>query len=73
MLKAKRKNCPYMSGKKDSKAVDFKNKELRKFINDTGHIVANRITTLSPFWQKRVAREIKYARYLAILPYTDSH
>lgn len=73
MIRAKKKHCPFKSGKRSAAEVDYKNKALRKFINDTGRIVANRITGLSPFWQRRVATEVKYARYLGMMPYCDRH
>jgi small subunit ribosomal protein S18 len=50
--------------------VDRKNVNLlRKFISDRGKIRARRVTGLTPEQQKQIARAIKNARELALLPY----
>ena len=54
--------------------LDYKDLDtLRQFIGETGKIVPSRITGTSARFQRRLAREIKRARYLALLPYTDQH
>ncbi|MDG2278137.1 MAG: 30S ribosomal protein S18 [Pseudomonadales bacterium] len=54
--------------------VDYKDLDaLRQFIGETGKIVPSRITGTSARFQRRLAAEIKRARYLALLPYTDQH
>ena len=54
--------------------VDYKDLDaLRQFIGETGKIVPSRITGTSARFQRRLAAEIKRARYLALLPYTDAH
>jgi small subunit ribosomal protein S18 len=51
-------------------AVDWKDVTmLRKFISDRGKIRARRVTGLTPRQQKQVARAIKNAREMALLPY----
>ncbi|MEU3269328.1 30S ribosomal protein S18 [Saccharomonospora sp. NPDC006951] len=45
---------------------------LRKFISDRGKIRARRVTGLTPPQQKQVARAIKNAREMALLPYPGS-
>ena len=58
--------CP-LSGK-DAPIVDYKNiKILRKYISDTGRILPSRITSVSQNKQKKLSREIKRARLLALL------
>ena len=58
--------CP-LSGK-DAPLVDYKNiKVLRKYISDTGRILPSRITSVSQKKQKKLSREIKRARLLALL------
>ena len=58
----------------DPADLDYKNLDLLKqFIGETGKIVPSRITGASARFQRRLAREIKRARYLALLPYTDQH
>jgi small subunit ribosomal protein S18 len=54
--------------------IDYKDLDtLRQFIGETGKIVPSRITGTSARFQRTLAREVKRARYLALLPYTDSH
>ena len=56
------------------KEVDYKDIELLKdFLTETGKIVPARITGTSAKYQRQLARAIKRARYLALLPYTDQH
>ena len=58
--------CP-LSGK-DAPLVDYKNiKVLRKYISDTGRILPSRITSVSQKKQKKLSKEIKRARLLALL------
>lgn len=42
---------------------------LRPFINEYGRIRPRRQTGLSPTAQRRLAREVKRARHLALLPF----
>ena len=42
---------------------------LRSFISDRGKIRARRVTGLDPEQHRRVARAIKNAREMALLPY----
>ena len=54
--------------------IDYKDLDtLRQFIGETGKIVPSRITGTSAKFQRHLAREIKRARYLALIPYTDQH
>jgi small subunit ribosomal protein S18 len=46
---------------------------LRSVIAEGGKIVPSRITGSSAKEQRLVARQIKLARYLALLPYCDQH
>lgn len=46
---------------------------LRNYIGETGKIVPSRITGTPTRNQRLLAREIKIARYLALLPFCDSH
>ncbi|HEY3558714.1 MAG TPA: 30S ribosomal protein S18 [Kribbella sp.] len=53
--------------------IDYKDTALlRKFISDRGKIRSRRVTGLTPQQQKQVARAIKTAREMALLPYTSS-
>ena len=54
--------------------IDYKDLDsLRQFIGETGKIVPSRITGTSARFQRRLAAEVKRARFLALLPYTDQH
>ena len=52
------------------KFVDYRDVEiLKKFINPHGRIMPRRRTGLSAKEQRNVARAIKRARYMALIPY----
>jgi len=54
--------------------IDYKDLEtLKQYITETGKIVPSRITGTKAKCQRQLATAIKRARYLALLPYTDSH
>ena len=54
--------------------IDYKDLEvLKQYITETGKIVPSRITGTKAKYQRQLATAIKRARYLALLPYTDSH
>ena len=54
--------------------IDYKNLDkLRQYIGETGKILPGRISGASSSMQRRITTEIKRARYLALLPYTDQH
>lgn len=56
------------------KEIDYKDiQTLKGYILDTGKIVPSRITGTSAKYQRQLATAIKRARYLALLPYSDSH
>lgn len=53
--------------------VDYKDTALlRKFISDRGKIRSRRVTGISTQEQRQVARAIKVAREMALLPYAGS-
>lgn len=53
--------------------VDYKDTVLlRRFISDRGKIRARRVTGLTPRQQREVARAIRNAREMALLPYPSS-
>ncbi len=54
--------------------IDYKNlRTLKEYIMDSGRIVPSRITGRRARDQRLLAREIKRARFLALLPYCDTH
>lgn len=46
---------------------------LRKFISDRGKIRARRVTGVSVQEQRLIAKAVKNAREMALLPYTSTH
>ena len=53
------------------KDVNYKDVDtLRKYINDRGKIVPRRVTGTCARHQRHIAREIKRARAIGLLPYT---
>jgi small subunit ribosomal protein S18 len=54
--------------------VDYKDINLLKaFVSESGKIVPSRITGTKAKYQRQLTTAVKRARYLALLPYTDSH
>ncbi|AKX43750.1 30S ribosomal protein S18 [Thiopseudomonas alkaliphila] len=54
--------------------IDYKDlNTLKAYVSETGKIVPSRITGTKAKYQRQLATAIKRARYLALLPYTDSH
>ena len=54
--------------------LDYKDIEtLKQYISETGKIVPSRITGTKAKYQRQLAKAIKRARYLALIPYTDAH
>ncbi len=55
------------------KEIDYKDLEtLKQYVTETGKIVPSRITGTKARYQRQLATAIKRARYLALMPYTDS-
>lgn len=54
--------------------IDYKDLEMLKaYISETGKIVPSRITGTKARYQRQLAKAVKRARYLALIPYTDAH
>ena len=64
----RRKVCPF-SGAQAPK-IDYKDvKLLQRYVSERGKIVPSRITAVSAKKQRELAKAIKRARFLALLPY----
>ena len=68
----RRKFCRFTA--ENVKENDYKDlNTLKAYISETGKIVPSRITGTKARYQRQLATAIKRARFLALLPYTDSH
>lgn len=68
----RRKFCKFTA--EGTKESDYKDLEtLKQYITETGKIVPSRITGTKAKYQRQLATAVKRARFLALLPYTDSH
>lgn len=71
--RGRRRRAPVFTPK-EVKTIDYKDVDkLRKLISDRGKIDPRRKTGLTAKDQRKLAREIKRARHVALLPYTAEH
>ena len=64
----KKKSCPF-SGEDGMKIAYKEVKLLSRYISEKGKIIPSRITSVSAKKQRELARAIKRARYIALLPF----
>ncbi len=65
------KSCPF-SGP-DAPNIEWKDtKTLERFISERGKMLPSRITNVSQKQQRKLARAVKRARFMALLPYVAS-
>jgi small subunit ribosomal protein S18 len=56
------------------KEIDYKDLgTLKGYISESGKIIPSRVMGTKARYQRQLAKAVKYARYLALLPYTDNH
>ena len=68
----RRKFCKFTA--EGIKEIDYKDLDILKgFVSESGKIVPSRITGTKSRYQRQLYEAIKRARYIALLPYTDSH
>ncbi len=66
----KKRNCPFTAA--GVRHIDYKDTEtLYQFITEHGKIIPRRITGVSSHYQKLLAKAIKRARYMALLPFVS--
>jgi small subunit ribosomal protein S18 len=54
--------------------IDYKDlATLKGYVTETGKIIPCRNTGTKAHYQRQLTRAVKLARYLALLPYCDSH
>lgn len=63
----KKKVCQMCAGKN----VDYKDVNIvTKYINEKGKILPRRMTGNCARHQRYIARQVKYARFMALIPFT---
>jgi len=68
----RKKYCRFTAEKIEE--IDYKDLAiLKSFVTETGRIIPSRNTGTKARYQRQLARAIKYARFLALMPYSDSH
>ncbi len=68
----RKKVCRFTSD--ETLDIDYKDIALLKnYITETGKIVPSRITGTHMKFQRKLAKAIKQARFLALLPFCDRH
>lgn len=64
----RRKSCPFAA--KNAPKIDYKDTRLLQgFMSERGKIVPSRITAVSAKKQRELAKAIKRARQIGLLPY----
>ena len=62
--------CPFKENPELIKRIDYKEyKFLKKFVTEQGKIIPAHVTGVSAKFQRRITKEIKKARNIALLPY----
>lgn len=68
----RRKFCRFSA--EGVKEIDYKDiNTLKNYVTETGKIVPSRITGTKARYQRQLSTAIKRARFLALLPFSDSH
>jgi small subunit ribosomal protein S18 len=68
----RKKFCRFTAEKVEQ--IDYKDVDtLRDFIGENGKITPARLTGTKSHYQRQLDTAIKRARFLALLPYTDTH
>ncbi|MDR0852857.1 MAG: 30S ribosomal protein S18 [Clostridiales Family XIII bacterium] len=67
-MNRRKKVCPFCADR--NLKIDYKDVDtLSKFITERGKILPKRVTGVCAIHQRELAREIKRARIVALLPY----
>ena len=75
----RKKSCPYTSKEittGERQVVDYKDLvALGNYVQNqfNGKMVSRRVTGVSALYQRRIAKAIKLARFLALMPYCEYH
>ncbi|MEE9273467.1 MAG: 30S ribosomal protein S18 [Robiginitomaculum sp.] len=67
----RRKVCPFSGD--NGKTIDYKDpKTLQRYMSEKGKIIPARISSVSQKKQRELAKAIKRARSIALLPYANN-
>ena len=67
-MRRPKKTCPVTEA--GIRFIDYKDERfLSRFVTDTGKILPSRLSGVDARHQRQLAKAIKKARYLALLPY----
>ncbi len=67
----RKKTCPFSGS--NAMVIDWKDtRTLSKFLSERGKIVPSRITAVSQKKQRELAKAIKRARYMGLIPYLNN-
>ncbi|MHB1298151.1 MAG: 30S ribosomal protein S18 [Gemmatimonadaceae bacterium] len=70
-MRRPKKTCPVTEA--GIRFIDYKDERfLSRFVTDTGKILPSRLSGVDSRHQRQLAKAIKKARYLALLPYIRS-
>ncbi len=54
--------------------IDYKDlNTLKQYVTETGKLIPSRNTGTKARYQRQLTRAVKLARYLALMPFSDSH
>ncbi|MFV2061791.1 MAG: 30S ribosomal protein S18, partial [Gammaproteobacteria bacterium] len=68
----RRKYCRFTA--EGIKEIDYKDlSTLKAYVTESGKIVPSRITGTKAKYQRQLSTAIKRARYISLIPYSDSH
>ncbi len=65
---------PGYAGKRGYVVPDYKEPlALKRFLTDRGKLLSAKKSGVTAKMQRQIARQVKRARFMALLPYTDRH
>lgn len=67
----RKKTCPFTGPK--APAIDWKDtRTLGRYVSERGKMIPSRITAVSQKKQRELAKNIKRARFMALMPYLNT-
>ncbi len=69
-----KKHCRFSGNPELAQQLDYKNVPLLKtFLTERFKILPSRVSGNSPFYQRKLAQQIRLARSMALIPYCAIH